>query len=278
MDGWMDHGSVHRWIRQYYLSSTVVSAACRESDPFFETTVKTFPNQHTHTQHQHTHTHTNQIQLTTITLILPSLSFSTMKFASSFLFLTAATTVSAFAPVTNSNSIRSSASTSLDLAVGETAPDFQLVDQNGKTVTRSTTFKNKPLVVYFYPADSTPGCTIQAETFDSKIKDIRKKYGADVVGISGQDVESKQKFASELGLSFSILADTNDQVRKEFGVPRAAFGLFPGRVTYVLDKDGVCQSVYDELADAASHVDKAEEVLQTMKPASAGGILAGLFN
>mmetsp|Transcript_17314 Transcript_17314/g.42062 ORF Transcript_17314/g.42062 Transcript_17314/m.42062 type:complete len:267 (+) Transcript_17314:2291-3091(+) len=204
--------------------------------------------------------------------------FSTMKFASSFLFLTAATTVSAFAPATNSNSIRSSASTSLDLAVGETAPDFELVDQNGKTVTRSTTFKKKPLVVYFYPADSTPGCTIQAETFDSKIQDIRKKYGADVVGISGQDVESKQKFASELGLSFSILADTNDQVRKEFGVPRAAFGLFPGRVTYVLDKDGVCQSVYDELADAASHVDKAEEVLQTMKPASAGGILAGLFN
>ena len=148
-----------------------------------------------------------------------------MKFASSFLFLTAATaTVSAFAPATNSNSIiRSSALTSLDLAVGETAPDFELVDQNGKTVKRSTTFKNKPLVVYFYPADSTPGCTIQAQTFDSKIQDIRKKYGADVVGISGQDVESKQKFASELGLSFSILADTDDQVRKAFGVPRYVF-------------------------------------------------------
>ena len=56
------------------------------------------------------------------------------------------------------------------------------------------------------------------------------------------------------------------------------FFLTQGRVTYVLDKDGVCQSVYDELADAASHVDKAEEVLQTMKPASAGGLLAGLFN
>jgi peroxiredoxin Q/BCP len=106
----------------------------------------------------------------------------------------------------------------LDLAVGETAPDFELVDQNGKAVKRSS-FK-KPLVVYFYPADSTPGCTVQAQGFDAKIQDIRKKYGADVVGISGQDVSSKQKFAQELGLSFSILADEKDQVRKAFGVPR----------------------------------------------------------
>ena len=98
------------------------------------------------------------------------------------------------------------------------------------------------------------------------MKEIRKEFGADVVGISGQDVESKQKFAQELGLDFSILADEGDAVRKEFGVPRAAFGLFPGRVTYVLDKNGVCQLVYDELADAASHVDKAAETLAEIKP------------
>jgi len=81
-------------------------------------------------------------------------------------------------------------------STGETAPDFSLVDQNGKTFTRSK--NKKPLVVYFYPADSTPGCTTQAKAFQFEIQDIRKQYKADVVGISGQGAESKQKFASEV--------------------------------------------------------------------------------
>lgn len=112
------------------------------------------------------------------------------------------------------------------------------------------------------------GCTTQAKSFNDQVKDIRKTFGAELVGISGQDVASKQKFAKELGLDFSILADEGDQVRKSFAVPRAAFGLFPGRVTYVLDKDGVCQTVYDDLADAASHVKVAKEALAGLKGAS----------
>jgi peroxiredoxin Q/BCP len=135
----------------------------------------------------------------------------------------------------------------------------------------------KPLVVYFYPADSTPGCTVQAESFNEKVNQIRKKYGADLVGISGQGAESKQKFAEELGLTFSILADEGDEVRKEFGVPRAVFGLFPGRVTYVLDKDGKCVRVYDELADAASHVEVAIEALEEIKATKPANPLAGMF-
>lgn len=158
--------------------------------------------------------------------------------------------------------LSSPTSTSLKLKVGEVAPEFSLVDQNGKTVKRSS-FK-KPLVVYFYPSDSTPGCTVQAQNFNAQINEIRKKFGADVVGISGQGVDSKQKFAKELGLTFSILADEGDKVRQAFGVPKALLGLFPGRVTYVLDKNGVCVKVYDELADAASHVKIAKETLAAM--------------
>jgi peroxiredoxin Q/BCP len=153
--------------------------------------------------------------------------------------------------------------TALNLAVGETAPDFSLQDQNGKTVTRSSI--KKPLVVYFYPADSTPGCTIQAESFNEQVKDLRKEFGAELVGISGQDVESKQAFAEELGLTFSILADEGDEVRKSFAVPKAAFGFLPGRVTYVLDKTGECVMKYDNLADAKSHVEKAAEALEELK-------------
>ena len=165
-------------------------------------------------------------------------------YAKSALFALFVASASAFAPASTSRSSTSQ----LNLAVGEIAPDFSLVDQNGKTVKRSSI--KKPLVVYFYPADATPGCTVQATEFNEQIVEIRKTYGADVVGISGQDVESKQKFAKELGLTFSILADTGDAVRTEFKVPKAVLGLFPGRVTYVLDKTGVCTSVYSNLGDA----------------------------
>merc|ERR1712232_64546 len=168
----------------------------------------------------------------------------------------------------------SSSISQLNLSEGDTAPNFSLTDQNGKTVTRSS-FK-KPLVVYFYPADSTPGCTVQATSFNEQIKDIRKTYGADVVGISGQGVESKQAFAKELGLDFSILADEGDAVRKAFKVPKGAFVL-PGRVTYVLDKSGVCVATYQNLADAKSHVEEATKALDEIKaqqPAAKGGMFS----
>lgn len=169
------------------------------------------------------------------------------------------TGASAFAP----SSLLVAKQTQLNLAVGETAPDFSLADQNGKTVTRSKI--NKPLIVYFYPADSTPGCTVQAQSFNEQVNEIRKTYGAELVGISGQGVESKQAFAKELGLGFSILADEGDEVRTSFKVPKAAFGFLPGRVTYVLDKSGKCVLEYDNLVDAKSHVEAAADALKELK-------------
>ena len=170
---------------------------------------------------------------------------------------------SAFLAPTTTSSHTPSTTTALNLKVGDKAPDFALKDQNGKTVKRSSI--KKPLVIYFYPADATPGCTVQATSFNDAVKEIRKEFGADVVGISGQDVASKQAFAKDLGLDFSILADEGDAVRKAFAVPKAAFGLLPGRVTYVLDKNGVCQKVYDDLVGAAAHVTVAKQVLRDMK-------------
>lgn len=172
---------------------------------------------------------------------------------------------SAFAPT----STMSSRSSALDLSVGETAPDFILNDQNGKPFARSK--NKKPLVVFFYPGDSTPGCTLEAKSFNEEIGTIRKEYKADVVGISGQGVASKEKFATDLQLDFSILADEGDVVRKAFGVPKAAFGLLPGRVTYVLDKNGVCVCVYNDLVKAENHVNAAISALEELKPAKAAG-------
>ena len=125
--------------------------------------------------------------------------------------------------------------------------------------------------IFLIMNNNTKQYSVQAKAFQEEIQSIRKEFKADVVGISGQGAESKQKFAQELGLDFSILADEKDAVRKEFGVPKAAFGFLPGRVTYVLDKAGVCTSVYDNLGDAASHITKAKEALAEMKPAKKAG-------
>ena len=195
-------------------------------------------------------------------------------FTKSAIFSLFVASAAAFAPSTVSNV----KATQLNLAVGETAPDFSLVDQNGKTVKRSSI--KKPLVVYFYPADSTPGCTAQATAFNEQVADIKKTYGAELVGISGQDVESKQAFAKELGLTFSILADEGDETRTAFNVPKAAFGFLPGRVTYVLDKNGECVFTYNNLADAKSHVEAATEALAELKASApaASNPFASFFN
>ena len=102
--------------------------------------------------------------------------------------------------------------------------------------------------IFLIMNDNTKQYSVQAKAFQEEIQSIRKEFKADVVGISGQGAESTQKFAQELGLDFSILADERDIVRKEFGAS-TDIRLLPGRVTYVLDKDGACTSVYDDLAD-----------------------------
>lgn len=170
---------------------------------------------------------------------------------------------SAFAPAVSSPTSSSRLDSSLDLAIGQAAPDFSLPDQNGKIITRSSI--KKPLVVFFYPADNTPGCTLEADAFNKALTTLRKKYNAEVVGISSQDVQSKNAFSCDLDLKYPILADVKEEARKAFQVPRAAFGLLPGRVTYILDAKGTCVQVYDNLADAVSHVDKAVEALEGLK-------------
>merc|ERR1740124_1509605 len=101
---------------------------------------------------------------------------TTVSAAVAALVLASSPFATAFAPASSSRS-----QSSLNLAVGEAAPDFTLLDQNGKSIKRSSI--KKPLVVYFYPADSSPGCTKQAQSFEKRVVDIRKKYGAEVVGI-----------------------------------------------------------------------------------------------
>ncbi|RYR11332.1 hypothetical protein HN51_064451 [Arachis hypogaea] len=143
---------------------------------------------------------------------------------------------------------------------GSKPPPFTLKDQDGKTVSLSK-FKGKPVVVYFYPADETPGCTKQACAFRDSYEKF-KKAGAEVVGISGDDPSSHKAFATKYRLPFTLLSDEGNKVRKQWGVPGDFFGALPGRETYVLDKNGVVQLVYNNQFQPEKHIDETLKLLQ----------------
>ncbi|MCB9520901.1 MAG: peroxiredoxin [Myxococcales bacterium] len=139
------------------------------------------------------------------------------------------------------------------LAVGSPAPDFSLQDQSGTTRTLSEQ-RGRPVVVYFYPRDSTPGCTTEACAFRD-VWDRFRAAGAVVYGISVDDVQSHLEFAQEHALNFPLLADTERRAVEAFGVP-TRLGM-ASRVTFLVDADGRVAKVYPDV-DPGVH---AAEVL-----------------
>lgn len=147
------------------------------------------------------------------------------------------------------------------LKIGDKIPSFTSIDSKGNSFDIKE-YIGKPLVIYFYPKDDTPGCTIQACTFRDKYDDF-KALGAEVIGISSDSLKSHQKFASRYKLPFILLSDFDKKIRTQFGVPNDFLGLIPGRATYVIDKKGVVQLIFDSTS-AKIHIEKALEILKTM--------------
>jgi peroxiredoxin Q/BCP len=150
----------------------------------------------------------------------------------------------------------------MSIKVGDLAPDFTLTSQVGKTVSLKD-FRGKNVVLYFYPKDDTPGCTAESCAFRDRYE-VFQSAGAEILGISGDSPESHQRFATKHGLPFVLLSDPGNKVRKQYGAT-AAFGLFPGRVTYVIDPQGVVQYVFDSMFNFTAHVDEALKILQQTK-------------
>uniref|UniRef100_A0A7C8ZTR7 Peroxiredoxin Q, chloroplastic n=1 Tax=Opuntia streptacantha TaxID=393608 RepID=A0A7C8ZTR7_OPUST len=146
---------------------------------------------------------------------------------------------------------------------GSIPPDFKLKDQDGRTVSLSQ-FRGKPVVLYFYPADETPGCTKQACAFRDSYEKF-KKAGAEVIGVSGDTVESHKAFKEKYKLPFTLLSDEGNKVRKEWGVPADLFGTLPGRQTYVLDKNGVVRLIYNNQFQPEKHIEETLKFLESQK-------------
>lgn len=148
------------------------------------------------------------------------------------------------------------------LRVGERAPNFSLPDENGERVSLEDLRARGPVVVYFYPRDDTPGCTVEACTFRDSYEDF-VEAGARVVGISADGDGSHRSFKEKHGLPFVLLTDVDGSVAASYGVKKT-LGLLPGRVTFVVDREGVVQSVFDSQIRVRHHVGQALEVVRRL--------------
>lgn len=148
------------------------------------------------------------------------------------------------------------------IQIGDKLPNFKATKQDGTTFD-SHEIHEKPVVIYFYPKDFTPGCTTQACSFRDAYQDF-KDLGAEVIGVSGDSASSHQNFQQKYKLPFILLSDADRKLRRLFGVPTALLGLLPGRVTYVFDAKGYCIYIFDSMS-AKNHIEKALEAIQKVK-------------
>jgi peroxiredoxin Q/BCP len=147
------------------------------------------------------------------------------------------------------------------IEVGSKVPEFTLADQNGKMFSISSVLGKKNLVIYFYPKDDSPGCTAEACAFRDQYE-VFNEADALIIGISGQSVESHKEFADKYHLSYTLLSDEGNKIRKLFGVPSNFLGMLPGRVTYIVDKSGKVIYIFNSQAQAERHVDEALKILK----------------
>jgi peroxiredoxin Q/BCP len=142
----------------------------------------------------------------------------------------------------------------LKLKVGDLAPDFDLPDQDNNVVSSKDIRGKKILALYFYPKDFTTVCTMEAVAF-RQMHERFQAAGAEVIGVSGDDVKTHKEFAAEHELTFRLLSDEKNELRKAFG----AFGLggTAARTTYVIDRDWRIRMVYNSPLRSKEHAEEA---------------------
>jgi peroxiredoxin Q/BCP len=151
--------------------------------------------------------------------------------------------------------------------VGQPAPDFSSTDQHGNAFSLAA-LRGSPVVLYFYPKDDTPGCTKEACAFRDA-RALYQKAGAQVVGVSPDDVKSHKKFADKYELPFTLVADPDQAICQQYGVwqektmyGRTSMGVV--RTTFVIDAEGVVRQVFPRVK-VDGHSDAVLETLRSLK-------------
>jgi len=149
------------------------------------------------------------------------------------------------------------------LEPGTIAPAFELPDQNGEMVSLSDLLGRSHVVLFFYPKDNTMVCTLEVCAFRDAHDELLEE-DAVVLGISSDPVDSHLHFAERWRLPYRLLADKDSMVRKAYDIPKT-FGLFPGRVTYVIDKQGIIRTALNDPLRASHHVRSALRTLKAQR-------------
>lgn len=148
-------------------------------------------------------------------------------------------------------------------AVGDRAPDFALRAQDGRTVALHDFAGSKNVVLYFYPKDFTAGCTAETRAFGESYDEILA-LGADILGVSSDPSDSHLEFAAKCGARFQLLEDSDGKVREAYGA-KSSFGMLPGRVTFVIDKQGVVRHVFSSQLRPKRHIEEALAALKALQ-------------
>lgn len=146
--------------------------------------------------------------------------------------------------------------------VGDAAPDLALPSQSGEQVRLSEIWRQRVVVLYFYPKDDTRGCTKEACAFRDSYE-VFRDAGAEVIGVSGDPVASHEAFAGRYELPFTLLSDVDGTARQQYGVKRT-LGI-PGRVTYVIDTGGIVRHVFSSMTNIGRHIDDALAVVRELR-------------
>jgi peroxiredoxin Q/BCP len=141
----------------------------------------------------------------------------------------------------------------MSITVGDEAPDVELTTAGGTS--RLSENRGHWVVLYFYPADDTPGCTAEACSFRDAYEEFTDA-GAIVIGVSGDSLEKHERFAERYDLPFALVSDHDGALRRAFGVKKS-MGIFEGRVTFVIDPKGVVQKVFSSQIRATAHIGEA---------------------
>ena len=147
------------------------------------------------------------------------------------------------------------------LKVGDKAPIFDAVADNGERISLADFIGKHNIVLYFYPKDDTPGCTREACSFRDNWN-ILKDYDVVVIGVSSDDINSHKKFKEKYNLPFILVSDPDKKIRELYD---AKGFILPSRITFIIDKNGIIRHIYKSQFNPANHVNEALKALKLIK-------------
>lgn len=152
----------------------------------------------------------------------------------------------------------------MELKVGDLFPDFKLNDEKGSPFQLTKSLNNHFLVIYFYPKDDTPGCTLQACHFRDNYKYFND-LNCDIIGISSDTVSKHQEFQEKHSLPFTLLSDPSSRLRRRLELPKDFFGLAPGRITFLINSKREILFIFRSSLNMKAHIDAALKALKSDK-------------